>query len=950
MNLPPSVLASFGVKDLATVDVKGVGKLVANQQPTLPTTDYRLAIIGEAPGADEDKEGKPFVGASGRLLNLLLPSAGIVREQCLVGNVCQYRPPNNQLSAWPWDSPPIQSSIERLRYDIEQYKPNCVLLLGANALYAATGDKRSISDWRGSMFVSENPNGPFLGKKCIATYHPANILRKYDNLPLLRFDLNKARQQATSPDLSLPVRRYIRDLTVDQIVAALETLAHRARTGAGTVWCSTDLEGYWNRITRISFAIDPSEGIIVPLTADEYGSKWSVEEECRIWLAILRFLRDPSIPKVLQNALYDRFVLAYRHRVLISNVAWDTMVAQHELYAELPADLGVLASINTYEPYWKGEREDERLDIKEIYCIKDSTVTEEIRRVQYGILSNPENVRSWNHLQFNLRLQNPILYMQLRGIKYDLDEALKIRAELLPTLWHKKHTFNIAAGRNFKGTRDDLLRICREVLCRKKDAPYVFAFQQLPNAALKPKREAALRIAELADAGRLNGPIFDDVTLGELEYLLDIELNVDSPPQMCEWLYNVKKFDKQFKEDKNGVDRLTSDVGAMLTLYHKAQTVEDEKDVHYGQGPLFKLALEIRKLLYKEEILTKTVDPDGRMRCGYNLCTKTARIKCRKSPTGSGFNLQTVTKEYRKLFRADDGYWFFQCDLAGADGWTVAAHCKTLGDATMWDDYIFGLKPAKIIARIYMALQERLPFAVTQFQKEQAVMEVAQEFNSMSRAQLKELCKEVDQDGWLYFGCKRVQHGSNYKMGPGTMSDQILKDSYKFLGEPIFVPVKVCTMIQRLYLMRYFGVERWQNQVADRVGKFECMTAASGRTRQFFGRKYERNKLLNHDTWKEACSNEPQDNTTYATNWALYNLWYDIDNRDGTRPGGLLIEPLHQVHDALIGQFPIECTEWAVGRIRRYLDNTLLIGQLDVKIPYEGGFGPSWGELKEGVI
>ena len=77
---------------------------------------------------------------------------------------------------------------------------------------------------------------------------------------------------------------------------------------------------------------------------------------------------------------------------------------------------------------------------------------------------------------------------------------------------------------------------------------------------------------------------------------------------------------------------------------------------------------------------------------------KPDRVSCSTSATGSGFNLQTVTKALRVLFKADPGYHLFQCDLSGADGWTVAAHSAALGDSTMLDDYLGGLKPAKLIA------------------------------------------------------------------------------------------------------------------------------------------------------------------------------------------------------------------------------------------------------------
>src|SRR5436189_4973 len=112
----------------------------------------------------------------------------------------------------------------------------------------------------------------------------------------------------------------------------------------------------------------------------------------------------------------------------------------------------------------------------------------------------------------------------------------------------------------------------------------------------------------------------------------------------------------------------------------------------------------------------------------------------------------------------------FQCDLSGADGWTVAAHCLRHVDPTMWDDYHAGLKPARIIALMYEH-GGQIP---------------------NTRDDLKEMCKSVDDDGWLYFACKRIQHASNYGVQEKTVSKQIMVDSYKITGTPVYVDPSTC--------------------------------------------------------------------------------------------------------------------------------------------------------------
>jgi hypothetical protein len=286
------------------------------------------------------------------------------------------------------------------------------------------------------------------------------------------------------------------------------------------------------------------------------------------------------------------------------------------------------------------------------------------------------------------------------------------------------------------------------------------------------------------------------------------------------------------------------------------------------------------------------------------------------SPTGNGANLQTITKKLRGCYRADPGKMLFQCDLSGADGWTVAAWSNALGDSTMLDDYNSGIKPARTIA---------------------AMRTSGAHISRLSQLDLKAAIKSIDIPEWLYFTCKRVQHGSNYELGDSTMSDVIMKDSWKLNGDPIYTSPSDCRLLKSLYKdHRYKGVKKWQDHTRDVLQRTGRIPSASGHTRPFFGR------LQDHNTYRTALSQEPQINTSYVTNLALRNLWYDEENRDSRNH--VIIEPLHQVHDALIGQFPIEKTEWALDKIRQYFNNQITIAKQPITIPFEGNYGPSWGE------
>ena len=153
-------------------------------------------------------------------------------------------------------------------------------------------------------------------------------------------------------------------------------------------------------------------------------------------------------------------------------------------------------------------------------------------------------------------------------------------------------------------------------------------------------------------------------------------------------------------------------------------------------------------------------------------------------------------------------------------------------------------------------------------------------------------------------------------------------------------------------MMRYPGLTRWHNFIQSQIQQKPFLTCASGQTRQFFGRPKE---ILT-----KAVAYEPQANTTYATNLAMSRLWNDEDNRIQSPVGRALpnqtrnmrasnmqlrIMPLHQVHDALVGQFPCPDLVWSIGKIKSYFDNAITIAGQKITIPFEGGYGRSWGEL-----
>ena len=160
-----------------------------------------------------------------------------------------------------------------------------------------------------------------------------------------------------------------------------------------------------------------------------------------------------------------------------------------------------------------------------------------------------------------------------------------------------------------------------------------------------------------------------------------------------------------------------------------------------------------------------------------------------------------------------------------------------------------------------------------------------------------------------------------------------------------------CDKLKDFFFQRYWGVRKWHDWLARRLKESRKFRMASGHVREFFGRSEE---IL-----PQLVAAEPQHNTTYATNLAAWKLWTDPTNRTARASVScgqalekilLRIEPLHQVHDALIGQFRQSDTIWAAPRIKSYFDNPLVIAGQTITIPYEGSYGLSWGGKDAGKL
>lgn len=138
----------------------------------------RLLFVGEGPGAEEDRSGRPFVGQAGRLLDGMIAALGLDRRQVFIANVVKCRPPRNR-DPEPGEMATCSPFLER---QIELIRPEVIVALGRIAARHLTGSEGTMGSLRGRW-------GQFRGIALMSTYHPAYLLRSPLEKPKVWADL-----------------------------------------------------------------------------------------------------------------------------------------------------------------------------------------------------------------------------------------------------------------------------------------------------------------------------------------------------------------------------------------------------------------------------------------------------------------------------------------------------------------------------------------------------------------------------------------------------------------------------------------------------------------------------------------------------------------------------------------------------------------------------------------
>ena len=389
--------------------------------------DAKLVLLGEALGAEEVKQNRPFAPRlpgekvnAGVILENILKASSIKRSEIYLMNVVPTRPPENDLKRLSEYGITLEECQEWCKEELRSIDPNCILCLGTTPLSTLVERASEITSWRGSILEWE-------GRKVIGTFHPAYILRLPDKTAKKEregeaiskytygsarltaiLDTRRAKRESQTKGDNHPSR----ELMVSQSADEARGFFAEAMQAP---FLAFDVETRGNWIDCISFSFNP-------------GGSISLDRTCPWVDTLIKEVLWNHEGLVAQNGAFDMQMLL-GNGLPVRRLHFDTMVAHHFLYPELPHDLAYLTSIYTKEPYYKWMNyKGAPIETRWRYNALDAACTIEIARLLQSEL------REFNidgaFAQYVMPLFHTILKMGLRGVPIDRERKEKLQKAL----------------------------------------------------------------------------------------------------------------------------------------------------------------------------------------------------------------------------------------------------------------------------------------------------------------------------------------------------------------------------------------------------------------------------------------------------------------------------------------------------------------------------------------
>lgn len=303
--------------------------------------DARIYFVGEAPGADEVIERRPFIGASGSLLRDCIGRAGVDEATVRFTNLCKYRPEGNQFRT-VLNTRELEAGIAELVSDIRNGQPTVIAALGNWPLHFLTGAHgkkgagTGIGKWRGSILCCTIAPG-LEHVKVIPCFHPAYILRQRTAYPIFATDIKRAISDSTFSAFRYPKHEIVLDPRGAELDKWTEFLCASERLA-----CDIETVKKSTHILCHGFSPSPELSVVISHSDTDFQRRAAID-------AIYR----SAAKKIFHNGGAFDIPMLELNGFKVENYWWDTMVVQHVMWPELPKALDYLVSVYTRQPYYK---------------------------------------------------------------------------------------------------------------------------------------------------------------------------------------------------------------------------------------------------------------------------------------------------------------------------------------------------------------------------------------------------------------------------------------------------------------------------------------------------------------------------------------------------------------------------------------------------------------------
>ena len=402
-----------------------------------------IAIVGEAPGVREVELGSPFVGGSGALLWNNLRKIGITREKVYTTNVIKRQVSLSERgnARATIGKSELQHWESLLRWELSQL-PNLkyVLILGAYALHSLMAID-GVTNWRGSRLVYVETSS-LRSLETLVTYNPAMVLREPKTEIVFATDIKKF-DRLLRGDLTHPQIKAHYDLSPQGVHELCDRLQDE------NLPISFDIETMHGETACIGISNSETEGWCVNFrTLEEHF--YSSSDELRVRLRLQSLLGAADQRLVAQNGNFDMYWMWYKDRIRANRVWFDTLLAHHTLYPQLPHGLGFLTTVYTDHPYYKDEGKTWREGVADInkfweYNVKDVCITLQVQRKLLKELEDQKlDKYFFDHV---MHLQPHLAKMTVHGVLCDTKERDKLAEQSAAETVTALDDFHSALGR-----------------------------------------------------------------------------------------------------------------------------------------------------------------------------------------------------------------------------------------------------------------------------------------------------------------------------------------------------------------------------------------------------------------------------------------------------------------------------------------------------------------------